>query len=204
MKSVEWVLETLNNLRKMRIGRRILRSDPSSPLALSIASQRVIAIVRLERPGEAESFAEWEEEHHRKTGDRRLLWHGSPNDNFIGILRDGLRIYEWATGIYFAEMSSKSAGYCESSGEALLLLCEVELGKLSSLSVENRGRSYYETWRDAGGIHPDLQGSKVPDFDSRSNTEEGRLYHSEFIVSNPKQIRHRYLFHVELGNKCKL
>lgn len=37
-----------------------------------------------------------------------------------------------AQGIYLADMSSKSANYCcahDSGGNALLLLCEAELGK---------------------------------------------------------------------------
>lgn len=72
--------------------------------------------------------------------DTRLLWHGSRATNFGGILSQGLRIappeapvngYMFGKGIYLADMSSKSANYCcasSSNGNALLLLCEAELG----------------------------------------------------------------------------
>ncbi|KAJ5542696.1 hypothetical protein N7461_008699 [Penicillium sp. DV-2018c] len=167
---------------------------------------RVIAVFRVERSGEAQSFARWEEQHRSKIGDRRLLWHGSTNSKFSSILREGLkadRLKRHDGSMFFAEMSTKSAGYCERKGEALLLLCEVELGNSGCLSNEERGCKYYKTWRDAGDIHPALKHAKVPDFDSEASTPSG-LFHSEFIVRNPAQIRLRYLFHVVMGRKCGL
>jgi Poly(ADP-ribose) polymerase catalytic domain len=53
-----------------------------------------------------------------------LLWHGSRSSNFAGILSQGLRIappeapvtgYMFGKGIYFADMVSKSANYCQVS-----------------------------------------------------------------------------------------
>lgn len=70
-----------------------------------------------------------------------MLWHGSRVTNFVGILSEGLRIappeapvtgYMFGKGIYFADVSSKSAGYCRATlenPEGLLVLCEVALGK---------------------------------------------------------------------------
>ena len=64
-----------------------------------------------------------------------LLWHGSRLTNFVGILSQGLRIappeapvtgYMFGKGVYFADMSSKSANYCFTSREnstGILLLC---------------------------------------------------------------------------------
>ncbi|EEB97788.1 hypothetical protein MPER_02824, partial [Moniliophthora perniciosa FA553] len=70
-----------------------------------------------------------------KPGQRLLLWHGSRSTNFAGILKQGLRIappeapstgYMFGKGVYFADMMSKSAGYCHSfDGLGCLLLCEV-------------------------------------------------------------------------------
>jgi poly [ADP-ribose] polymerase len=72
-----------------------------------------------------------------------LLWHGSRLTNFVGILSQGLRIappeapvtgYMFGKGVYFADMSSKSANYCFTSKEnntGILLLCEVALGDMS-------------------------------------------------------------------------
>jgi len=101
-------------------------------------SYEVSQIFRIARQGEKERF-----ETSPFAGpprDRRLLWHGSRCTNFGGILSQGLRIappeapvsgYMFGKGIYLADMSSKSAGYCFpgiSNGHALLLLCEAELG----------------------------------------------------------------------------
>lgn len=53
--------------------------------------------------------------------NKMLLWHGSRLTNFVGILSQGLRIappeapvtgYMFGKGVYFADMSSKSANYC--------------------------------------------------------------------------------------------
>ncbi|XP_073164617.1 poly [ADP-ribose] polymerase 2 isoform X3 [Lepidochelys kempii] len=68
--------------------------------------------------------------------NRMLLWHGSRLGNWVGILSQGLRVappeapvtgYMFGKGIYFADMSSKSANYCFASRQrdvGLLLLCE--------------------------------------------------------------------------------
>lgn len=96
-------------------------------------------IFRIERQGETDRFEK--SPFSGPPRDRRLLWHGSRCTNFGGILSQGLRIappeapmsgYMFGKGIYLADMSSKSANYCVphvSNNHALLLLCEVELGK---------------------------------------------------------------------------
>lgn len=82
-------------------------------------------------------------------------------------------------GIYLADMSSKSANYCcsyASGGEALLLLCEAELGKPMQVltdasytagedaiaknmySTWGQGQTAPKGWKDATAIHPSLQG----------------------------------------------
>lgn len=75
--------------------------------------------------------------------NRKLLWHGSRLTNFVGILSQGLRIappeapvtgYMFGKGVYFADMSSKSANYCFTSRDSntgILLLCEVALGNMN-------------------------------------------------------------------------
>ena len=74
-------------------------------------------------------------------GNRFLLFHGSRTSNLAGILSQGLWIappeapvtgYMFGKGVYFADMSSKSANYCfatRSNPVGLLLLCEVALGQ---------------------------------------------------------------------------
>ncbi len=115
---------------------------------------RLEDIFRIEREGERERFQKSEFAKLHKS-DKRLLWHGSRTTNFGGILSQGLvfhqvffastdtpslRIappeapvngYAFGKGVYFADISSKSAQYCASGmsgGTGLLLLCEVELG----------------------------------------------------------------------------
>jgi poly [ADP-ribose] polymerase len=155
-----------------------------------------------------ERFTQWEKQNESKIGDRRLLWHGSSTVNFAGILSQGLRHgglcsangKTFCRGIFFADMSTKSLGYCQGQGEALISLCEVELGKLDSgLSTTVASSTVHTKWRDAGCIHQDFMGSQIPDV--RAPPAQGRpggLYHPEYIVQNAAQVRLQYLFHVQL------
>lgn len=83
----------------------------------------------------------WQEEqsYQKHIGNKMLLWHGSRLTNFVGILSEGLKIapyeapstgYMFGKGIYFADISSKSANYClpKHNCSGLMLLCEVALG----------------------------------------------------------------------------
>ena len=77
----------------------------------------------------------------RAHGPTALLWHGSRTSNVASILAQGLRVapkeapstgFMFGKGIYFADMSSKSANYCVPSRDnkrGFLLLCEVATGK---------------------------------------------------------------------------
>lgn len=153
------------------------------------ANYHIENIFRIERIGEADRFAQ--SEFSKINSDRRLLWHGSRATNFGGILSQGLRIappeapvsgYMFGKGIYLADMSSKSANYCNayiSGGQALLLLCEAELGdplqKLihasynagedaaanGSWSTWGMGRTGPSKWKDASCVHPSLSGVKM-------------------------------------------
>ncbi|CAI7638674.1 unnamed protein product [Penicillium palitans] len=136
-----------------------------------------MGIFRLERPGEAERFAQWEKENLASIGDRRLLWHGSVTSNFAGILSQGLRGdgivstdgKHFVPGVFFADMSTKSAG------------------------------TVHIKWRDAGYIHPDFKGTQVPDLHAgTTGNTSGSLWHSEYVAKSPAQIHQRYLFHVKI------
>lgn len=185
-------------------------------------------IFRIERQGEQDRFqqSKFSDAFH----DRRLLWHGSRATNFGGILSQGLRIappeapvsgYMFGKGVYLADMSSKSAGYCypnNSGGTGLLLLCEAELGKpirellnSDSLGAENaekagawstwgKGRMAPLEWEDAGSVHPSLKGVMMPSAKTPpGNTGvNSRLFYNEFICYDVAQIRLRYLFQVNM------
>jgi poly [ADP-ribose] polymerase len=146
----------------------------------------VIDIFRIERQGERARFQN--SSFANVASDRRLLWHGSRCTNFGGILSQGLRIappeapvsgYMFGKGIYLADMSSKSAGYCcsgMSNGEGLLLLCDAELGnpmqelthasydagetakKGGMYSTKGLGNTAPQKWMDAGTVHKNLKG----------------------------------------------
>lgn len=90
--------------------------------------------------------------------------------------------YMFDKGIYLADMSSKSANYCcpyNSGGQALLLLCEAELGKpmqvltnaqydagstaaqQGMISTWGQGLTAPKGLKDAGCLHPSLTGTKM-------------------------------------------
>ncbi|OJJ96397.1 hypothetical protein ASPACDRAFT_81570 [Aspergillus aculeatus ATCC 16872] len=189
---------------------------------------KVINIFRIERQGEnnrfnSSRFAKI------KNSDRRLLWHGSRSTNFGGILSQGLRIappeapvngYMFGKGVYLADMSTKSANYCcayGSGNKGLLLLCDAELGdpmlelehgnsnagedaaKQNKIATLGRGRSIPAAWKDAGCVHPNLAGVKMPDTAHGAAVRNAAsLMYNEYIVYDVAQIRQRYLFHVDM------
>jgi len=80
--------------------------------------------------------------------DRMLLWHGSRTTNFAGIISQGLKIappeapvtgYMFGKGIYFADMVSKSANYCQTTRTNNTGLLMVSISKvMSSFLVMDR------------------------------------------------------------------
>jgi hypothetical protein len=75
----------------------------------------LVDLFTLSRQGEAERYKK-----HESNSNRMLLWHGSRLTNWVGIISQGLRVappeapvtgYMFGKGIYFADMSSKSANY---------------------------------------------------------------------------------------------
>ncbi|MCJ1404719.1 hypothetical protein MMC11_007945 [Xylographa trunciseda] len=191
---------------------------------------RLEDIFRIERAGEADRFAKSQFAKLKKN-DRRLLWHGSRTTNYGGILSQGLRIappeaplsgYAFGKGVYLADVSSKSAQYCQpgmSGGTGILLLCEAELGKpmyeistgdpnaeeqarkhgaVSTLGV---GKTAPKGWVDGHRIHESLEGVSVPDAekglgDNSKANANGYLQFNEYICYDVAQLRLRYLFRV--------
>ncbi|KAI1367844.1 poly polymerase catalytic domain-containing protein [Xylaria arbuscula] len=184
-------------------------------------------IFRIERDGEFGRF----DASHKNPRDRRLLWHGSRCTNYGGILSQGLRIappeapvsgYMFGKGIYLADMSSKSANYCcpyISNRQALLLLCEAELGDPlqtltnarsnaaetakadNMLSTWGQGMTGPTVWKDAECVHPSLKGVKMPDTTvkpGRTNVPNAYLQYNEYICYDVSQVRLRYLLRVTI------
>ncbi|CAF92030.1 unnamed protein product, partial [Tetraodon nigroviridis] len=178
----------------------------------------VLDIFGVDREGESDSFLS-------DLPNRTLLWHGSRLSNWVGILSQGLRVappeapvtgYMFGKGIYFADMSSKSANYCfanQSNHVGLLLLCEVALGDSNELldadyEANNLPNGKHST-KGLGRTGPDpknaltLEGVTVP-MGPGVNTGVGKhksytLLYNEFVIYNPAQIRMRYLLRIKFN-----
>lgn len=172
-------------------------------------------VFEINRHGEERRYEAYKQLHNRK-----LLWHGSRVTNFVGILSHGLKIappevpvqgYMFGKGVYFADMSSKSANYCftnRDSNTGLLMLCEVALGDMMTLrhaemitelpkgkhSVKGMGQSYpnpVESLILSDGVEVPL-GRAVHDLGMDSS-----LLYNEYIVYDVAQVKEKYLLKVK-------
>ncbi|KAL1703319.1 PARP-1-like protein [Schizophyllum commune] len=139
---------------------------------------QVLEVFRIERQGEEQRWINggWVNAGEKQ---RLLLWHGSRASNFVGILKQGLRIappeapatgYEFGKGVYFGDMLGISANYTHASlsgNTGLLLLCEVvaqpyheayefdfqadqTCKKNGKVATKALGKMQHEDWTDAG------------------------------------------------------
>lgn len=174
-------------------------------------------IFEVDRHGERERYESYANLHNRK-----LLWHGSRLTNFVGILSHGLKIappeapvsgYMFGKGLYFADMSSKSANYCFTNinnPTGFLMLCEVALGDSMELqqakmitklpkgvhSVKGCGKTYPNP--DAAVVSDD--GVEIPTGMPICDLSiETALLYNEYIVYDVAQVRAKYLFKVKFN-----
>ncbi|CAH8604611.1 unnamed protein product [Heterobilharzia americana] len=175
----------------------------------------VLDIFEVHRDGEEERYAKCKIAQHNK----QLLWHGSRQTNWIGILSQGLRIappeapvtgYMFGKGIYFADIVSKSANYCfatQSQPEGVLLLCEVILGDVNEC-LQADATDLPPKYHSRKGV-----GSVTPDPSTHYTNEEGVVYpigkpvdskvpnttlcYNEYIVYNASQVKQKYLVRVK-------
>ncbi|KAG5715912.1 Poly [ADP-ribose] polymerase 2-A [Termitomyces sp. T112] len=184
---------------------------------------------RVERASETEAWNE-RKFSNLNGGERLLLWHGSRTTNFAGILKQGLRIappeapvtgYMFGKGVYFADMMSKSAGYCYahlSNNTGLLLLCEVavkpfhelthssyyadqECKSNNKMATKGIGRTQPVDWKDAGVAleNEELIGCQMPAGPGKDVlSPNAYLQYNEYIVYDISQIRLRYLLMVKM------
>ncbi|EGW13134.1 Poly [ADP-ribose] polymerase 2, partial [Cricetulus griseus] len=170
----------------------------------------LLDVFEVEKEGEKEAF--------RKDLPNRL-------SNWVGILSHGLRVappeapvtgYMFGKGIYFADMSSKSANYCFASplkSTGLLLLSEVALGQCNELLEANpKAEGLLQGKHSTKGLgkiapNPDhfitLNGSTVPLGPASDtgilNPEGYTLNYNEFIVYSPNQVHMRYLLKIQFN-----
>ncbi|KAK0706290.1 hypothetical protein B0T26DRAFT_446870 [Lasiosphaeria miniovina] len=169
--------------------------------------------------------------------ERLLLWHGTPADSLVGILDTGLQIRRpgatftgtmFGNGIYLADVASKSAGYCRHriwNGEAVLLLCEADVGTSrmrSRVSIPNghqvveMSAGKHRCIEGVGTIVPsgwmriwwDMEGPPYSGGGSVSmpniaapytNTfTPGGLIFNEYVIYSPSHLLIRYLLRVKI------
>ncbi|XP_018647027.1 poly [ADP-ribose] polymerase, putative [Schistosoma mansoni] len=179
----------------------------------------VLNIFEVHRDGEDSRFAKCKIAQHNK----QLLWHGSRQTNWMGILSQGLRIappdapvtgYMFGKGIYFADIVSKSANYCfttQSQPEGLLLLCEVILGDMNECLQADASDlpPKYHSRKGIGSVTPDpstfhtnKDGVVYPiGKPIDSNVPNTTLCYNEYIVYNVSQVKQKYLVRVKFHYK---
>ncbi|CAH8534605.1 unnamed protein product [Schistosoma turkestanicum] len=179
----------------------------------------VLNIFEVNRDGEDSRFAKCKIAQHNK----QLLWHGSRQTNWMGILSQGLRIappdapvtgYMFGKGIYFADIVSKSANYCfttQSQPEGLLLLCEVILGDIKECLEADASDlpSKYHSRKGIGSVTPDpstfhtnKDGVVYPiGKPIDSNIPNTTLCYNEYIVYHVSQVKQKYLVRVKFHYK---
>jgi ankyrin repeat protein len=176
---------------------------------------KVASIIRVERSSEADRIKQWSD-----VKNRKLLWHGSTNANFVGILSQGLKIapreapaigWMFGKGLYFADYMTKSLGYTESgASHSFILLCEVVLGKMHtpdhSQTTSKAPKGCMSTYAE-GYSGPDFSqsvylkdGVEVPCGEvvnyEYSDKKPRLVSNSEYIVYDESQVRIRYLVHL--------
>jgi len=173
-------------------------------------------IFEVEREGERERFRPWS-----TNSNRQLLWHGSRLLNYVGILSTGLRIappeapstgYRFGKGLYFADMSCKSAIYTWANAKsptAIILLSEVAVGK----PWETPSDKYMEK-AQPGSDSTWALGMTIPDPSSTRVLEDGCIVpmgkpihaegrktmctHDEIIVYDVSQVTIRYMLRIRM------
>ncbi|KAM8961706.1 poly [ADP-ribose] polymerase 2 [Pelodytes ibericus] len=173
---------------------------------------------QLQRDGEESNFR-------ADLPNRMLLWHGSRLSNWVGILSQGLRIapkeapvtgYMFGKGIYFADVSSKSANYCFTSRDknvGIVLLSEVALGECNELmaadyDAQKKLKKKHST-KGMGRSIPDPKnsvthdGALVPlgplEDTGLTNSADYTLNYNEYVVYNSNQVRMKYLLQVQFN-----
>ena len=138
-----------------------------------------------------------------KNKDTQLLWHGSRNENWVGILQQGLVVRPsnaiitgamFGNGLYFANRAQKSLGYSSlrgshwtggSSNKGFLALFSVHTG--NSVDIHKHTSSCYS-------LHNTMKGSK---FDSVFAHKGIDLRNDEIMVYKTESATISYIIEME-------
>ncbi|KAJ6879990.1 hypothetical protein NC652_033357 [Populus alba x Populus x berolinensis] len=131
----------------------------------------IVQIFRASREGENELFNKF-----FQTKNRMLLWHGSRLTNWTGLRiapPEAPSTHSLGNGLYFADMFSKSAPYCQANwinSDAVLVLCEVALGDMLDYGSFN-----CQAKLPKGKLSVKVAGRTVPDSSQAQVLEDGVL-----------------------------
>merc|ERR1712079_663586 len=176
-------------------------------------------IFKVNRKGEDKRFKPF-----KKLPNRKLLWHGSRTTNYAGILSQGLRIappeapvtgYMFGKGVYFADMVSKSANYCNttrSNNTGLLLLCDVALGEMYERTAADYIEKLPKGKHSCKGVckttpgpseTTEIDGAQVPYGKGvkQSDVPKTDLLYNEYIVYDVGQVNCKYLLKLKFNYK---
>ena len=175
---------------------------------------KYVEAFEINKPAENNSFRRWETLH-----NKQLLWHGTPMPNVVGILTNSLSLNPvspvgitgkmFGNGLYFANVSTKSAGYLRiTKGIGAMFLCEVALGNTLELKTSQNvnlptGRhSVRGVGRHSPGTDTYMNMGNdvvVPIGELVESSDPGlSLIYDEFIVYDQSQVKLRYLVLVQL------
>jgi poly [ADP-ribose] polymerase len=177
---------------------------------------RIVDIFEIDKPSEKQAYRKWDSLH-----NKQLLWHGTRLANAVGILSCGFKLNPtgvhttgkmFGNGVYFANSSSKSAGYLGAyvKGDyGIMFLCEVALGNcyernqsenITSLPLgkhSTRGLGLYQPMMDT---HRTLNDVVVPigKLQKIGTDSQLSLLYDEYIVYDVTQIKMTYAVLIEI------
>jgi poly [ADP-ribose] polymerase len=178
---------------------------------------RIEDVFVIDRPGETTRY----QANYGPVHNKAMFWHGSRTTNFMGILSQGLRIappeapctgYMFGKGVYFADCVTKSANYCHSSTDGIMMLCETALGNTfdcTSAKYMDKPQPGTQSTYGVGRNVPDPAGDEYDADGVRypcgklvpGKVQHTSLLYNEFIVYDVSQLRMRYLLVCKFGKK---
>lgn len=172
---------------------------------------KIHEIYEINKPRERQCYRRWDTLH-----NKQLLWHGTRMANAVGILTTGFRINPpgvpttgkmFGNGLYFANASTKSAGYMGvSSGRGLLFLCEVALGNVYELTNSTNVTQLPAGKHSVRGVgqhtpatdtHEMMDDVVVPIGRLNRSSGTNALIYDEYIVYDNSQVIMRYVVVVD-------
>lgn len=208
---LETKLEHVTDIKVLDLISRYMKTNVGQTHSCRL---ELVNVYQVDKPKEAQAYRKWDSLH-----NKQLLWHGTRMANAVGILSTGLLTNPvgvlttgkmFGNGIYFANSSSKSAGYLGLSGNGIgiMFLCEVALGnmyeRLQSENVTKLPSGKHSTkglgcWQPDPDTHVEMDDVTIPIGKLTQFSTAGKaLHYDEFIVYDNSQVKMRYVVVVQV------